>query len=154
MTTNHTADLTPEEEETTRFLQALVGEILRLLAEHFQGETTLNHLRIGSYIGLKSLYEGRSTSNKDIAEVLNISRPTVSRIVGDFIDQGWVVEAPNPEDGRARLLRIADDHPLADNFERNFRVLFNDLLDRYDAGKLIKVDPAKKSYRPRTTPLD
>lgn len=138
--------LTPTELQTTRYLHELSADFMRLLSEHFGGETTLNHLRIGNYIGLNSHYLGQPTSNKDIAAALGISRPTVSRIVGDFIDQGWVVEKPHPDDGRRRLLQIAPGHPAADRFEKVFRGRINDLLQRYDRGEVVQVDPSRKSY--------
>ena len=139
-------ELDDQELQTTHFLHALVGEILQLLAVHFEGQTTINHLRIGNYIGLMTLYENRSTSNKEISDALHIPRSTVTRIVADFIEQKWVVERPDPEDGRKKHLTIVPGHPLADSFEKDFRTLINDLLVRYEASDLVLVDPSKKSY--------
>jgi len=141
-----TNDLDKRELETTHFLHAFVGEILHLLSLHFKGQTTINDLRIGNYIGLMSLYETEPTSNKDISDALSIPRSTVSRIVTDFIEQKWVVEKPHPEDGRRKQLFIVPGHPLADNFERDFRALINDLLIRFESEKIVLVDPSKKSY--------
>lgn len=139
-------ELTEPEKKTTRILHKLSGEILTALAEHFGGATTINHLVIGNYIGMKSLHEKGATSNREISEALGISRPTVSRIVTDFISQGWVLEEQHPGDGRKRLLVINPDHPRADHFEKEFRRKVNKLLDLYDAQKIVKVDPAKKSF--------
>ncbi|MGI9341774.1 MAG: MarR family winged helix-turn-helix transcriptional regulator [Gammaproteobacteria bacterium] len=146
MRTTSDDHLTPLEEETTRYVHRMIGEIMRLLAQHFQGDTTLNHLRIGNFIGLRALYEGRPTNNRDIADSLGISRPTVSRIVSDFIGAGWVVERADPDDGRRRMLTIAPNHPDADRFEKAFRKLLNDLLERYEAGEIVQVDSGKRSF--------
>lgn len=139
-------DLNESELATTRYLHRFVGEILRLLSLHFQGQTTLTHLRIGNYIGLMSHYESKPTNNKEISLALGIPRPTVTRIVGDFIEQKWVVEKPDPDDGRKKQLFIAPGHPLADSFEKDFRQLVNELLERFESNKVVVVDAQKKSY--------
>ncbi len=132
--------------DTTHFLHAFIGDFLRLLSLHFKGQTTLNHLRIGSYIGLMSLYENKPTNNKKISEALDIPRSTVSRIVTDFVREKWVIERPHPDDGRRKQLLIVPGHPLADNFEKDFRSLLNDVLKRYESKKIVLVDPEKRSY--------
>ncbi len=132
--------------QTAQEIQAFIGLFLGTLAKHFGGETTLNHLRIGSYIGLMSLYVGDATSNKDIAETLGISRPTVSRVVHELIEQKWVRERPHPEDGRRRLIEIVPGHPASDRFERDFRRLLNTLLKRYEERGIIIFDPDKSSF--------
>ena len=119
--------------KTTHYLHAFVGDVLSLLSAHFSGQTTLNDLRIGNYIGLISQYEGRPTDNKEISEALKIPRSTVSRIVTAFIEKKWVAEHPHPEDGRKKQLFIVPGHPLADNFENEFRLLLHDLLDHLDS---------------------
>ena len=139
-------DVDSKELATTYYLHGLSGEILQLLAQHFQGQTTLNHLRIGSYIGYLTLYRSKGTSNKEISAALDIPPSTVSRIVNDFIDEKWVVERPHPEDGRKKLLYITPNHNQAVGFEREFRTLINELLRRYDAGEITQTDPNKKSY--------
>jgi len=138
--------LDEQELRTTRFLHSFVGEILSLFSVHFEGQTTINHLRIGNYIGLMSLYETEPTSNKNISEKLGIPRSTVSRIVADFIDQKWVIEKPHPVDGRKKQLFIVPGHPLADSFEKDFRALVNDLLVRFESHSIVLVDPRKQSY--------
>jgi DNA-binding MarR family transcriptional regulator len=138
--------LNKKELETTHYLHACIGDILSLLSLHFKGHTTLNDLRIGNFIGLMSHYDTEPTSNKRISAKLGIPRSTVSRIVTDFIEQKWVTEHPHPEDGRKKQLSIATGHPLADNFEKDFRVIINDLLERFESNKIVRVDPSKKSY--------
>lgn len=138
--------LEPAEFQTAQEIHAFIGQFMGILAKHFGGETTLNHLRIGSYIGLKSMYEGDATSNKDIAETLGISRPTVSRIVHEFIEQKWVCERPHPEDGRRRIIEIMPGHPASDRFERDFRRILNKMLKRYAERKIVLLDPDKRGF--------
>jgi DNA-binding MarR family transcriptional regulator len=145
MTGRHRS-LTDVEFNATREVFHFKTKLLDLLAEHFGGHTTLNHLRVGSYIGLRSQYAKVPTSNAEIARDLRLSRATVSRIVSDFIAAGWVSETPHPDDGRRRLLVICKSHPKADLFEREFRRHLNDLLARAKSGHLVLVDPDKRSF--------
>lgn len=41
---------------------------------------------------LKILLENRDISRADISRILNLNKPSVSRIIQEYIDQGWVVE--------------------------------------------------------------
>jgi len=140
------SNLSDVELRSTHELYRFKKDFVDLLADHFGGHTTLNHLRVGNYIGLRSQYESRPTSNSEISQSLGISRATVSRIVSDFIQCGWVRETPHPDDGRKRLLVITPDHQFADRFERALRLRVNELMDGYASGKIVKVDPAKKSF--------
>ena len=124
------------ERRSAHHVKSMIGEILRLLSLHFKGDSTVNQLRIGHYIGLASLYENKLTSNTDIAETLGIPKTTVSRIVADCMDKGWLVEVPDPDDGRRKLLGIDPDHPLADNFEHDFRALLDEALRLFEAGQI------------------
>ncbi len=108
-------------ELTGQEVQELMFEIFNLLAEHFDGDTTLNSLRIGNYIGLKSIYYGVPTNNKDIAATLNISPSTVSRLVTNLMQLGYIGEESHPSDGRVRLVSILQDHPEQQAFESSVR---------------------------------
>lgn len=138
--------LSAVERHSTHEIYRFKKEFVDLLAEHFGGHTTLNHLRVGNYIGLRSQYEIEPTSNGQIAQALGLSRATVSRIVSDFIQCGWVRETSHPDDGRKRLLVITPDHQFADRFERAFRRSVNELVDSFVSGKIVMVDPEKKSF--------
>jgi len=145
------SELSAEELRTTRYLHEFMLDILNLLANHFGGQKTLNHLRVGNYIGLYSLHLKRSTSNKDIAANLGLSRATVSRIVSDFVGEGWVTEFEDPDDGRRRKLRITPNHPNADRYEREFRSIVNSLLVEYGAQRISLVDIDKRSFSEQPT---
>ena len=101
---------------------------LALMARHFKGEATLNHLRVRNFIGLRTLFDRRSTTNKEISEVLGIPASTVSRIVAEMLARGYLSEQPHQDDHRVRLLTIVDGHPLAQAFESELKVLLDELL--------------------------
>ncbi len=132
--------------KSTRNVKIFIGDVLQLLAAHFHGETTINQLRIGHYIGLMSLYNRTATSNKDISKELGIPRSTVSRIVADYVKKGWVHEQPDPEDGRRKQIIIPLGHPLADNYEKEFRKRLNDLIHQHNTENFVLVDPEKDGF--------
>ena len=132
--------------KSAQYLKSYIGEILQLLSLHFEGGTTINQLRVGHYIGLMSQYKGKPTSNKNIADALGIPRSTVSRIVTDCIEKGWVIERAHAEDGRKKELLIVPGHPDGDNFEKDFRRLLNEAVQLFDSGKIIPVDPSKEGF--------
>jgi DNA-binding MarR family transcriptional regulator len=132
--------------KSAQYLKSYIGEILQLLSLHFEGATTINQLRIGHYIGLMSQYKGKPTSNKNIADTLGIPRSTVSRIVADCIEKGWVIETPHTEDGRKKELLIVPGHPDGDNFEKGFRHLLIETVQLFDSGKIVPVDSSKEGF--------
>jgi len=44
----------------------------------------------------------------DLAQLQHVAQPTMTSIVQRFEQDGWVSRAPDPEDGRATLIRITD----------------------------------------------
>ena len=116
-------NVTAKEFPSGHDIQELMVAIFGLLSGHFGGDATINQLRIGSYIGLKGLFEKEPTYNKEISQALNIPPSTVTRVVSELIAQGYVAEQVHLEDGRINLLTIDDDHPRAQGFESEILVL-------------------------------
>ena len=112
-------------------VQAFMTRVLGLMATHFRGDATLNHLRIGNYIALRDLFHGQATTHREISAALGIPTSTVSRIVTELMKRGYVTESLHPEDQRVRLLRIVPNHPLAQGFESEMRQLLHDMLSRH-----------------------
>lgn len=113
---------------TPHRVQDFMSRVLALMARHFRGDSTLNHLRIGNYIGLRDLFDGTATTNKEISEALGIPTSTVSRIVTELMKRGYVAETLHPDDHRIRLLRIVPGHPLAQGFETELHMLLREML--------------------------
>ncbi|MGI9307910.1 MAG: MarR family transcriptional regulator [Gammaproteobacteria bacterium] len=132
MTSSHSRELLGSQDQkqgvwahSTRE-QEFFGDLLAMLATHVGGESTLNLLRIGHFISLRSEYQYCETSNAEISSQLNIPRSTVSRIVSDLIEAKMVLEQTDPDDGRRRLLKIADQHPDKGTIERSLYALVRD----------------------------
>jgi len=56
------------------------------------------------------------------------------------LQRGYIVETPDPDDGRVRLITHAPGHPLVLGFETELRALVNDLLQRYAEKRLVPVE--------------
>ncbi len=50
--------------------------------------------------------DAAGTRGSVLAERLGITKQAVSKLVGDLIDQGVVEQVPDPDDGRASLVRL------------------------------------------------
>jgi DNA-binding MarR family transcriptional regulator len=46
------------------------------------------------------------TRMTELAELVGVSKQAVSKLVAEFVDQGMLELAPDPEDGRAKLVRF------------------------------------------------
>jgi DNA-binding MarR family transcriptional regulator len=117
--------------DNDRLVMEFTADVLGLLSRHFGGDTTLNHLRIGNYIGIQTLFHDRPTTNKEIANALGISPSTVSRTVTEFIARGYVGEQSHEDDGRIHLVSIINRHPLAEGFETELHKRVRGLLNSY-----------------------
>jgi DNA-binding MarR family transcriptional regulator len=123
--------VTSRNRDNDRLVMEFTADVLSLLSRHFGGDTTLNHLRIGNYIGIQTLFYGRPTTNKEIANATGISPSTVSRTVTEFIAHGYVREQSHEDDGRIHLVTIIDNHPHAERFETALHKRVTDLLNSY-----------------------
>ena len=50
----------------------------------------------------------RPWSQRDLAEQLHIDAPAASVLVTDLCERGWVTRAPDPEDGRRKVIEATD----------------------------------------------
>jgi DNA-binding MarR family transcriptional regulator len=91
--------------------QKFVFQALNIIAGFHSGETTLNQLRVAQYINWQSGCLGKSPTHRDITEALGIPGPTVTRAIAKFIAIRWLVEKPDPADGRKRISTMNPLHP-------------------------------------------
>jgi DNA-binding MarR family transcriptional regulator len=60
------------------------------------------------YTALSTLSKHESLRPGDLAAIIGVSRASMSRIADVMVEGGWVTREPDPDDGRAHLLRISD----------------------------------------------
>lgn len=69
------------------------------------------------------------TGQKQLGERLNLSKSTVSRLVSQLINRGWLERSPDAVDGRAVLVSLTDaGGQVADRLHRSRSRRFDDLL--------------------------
>jgi DNA-binding MarR family transcriptional regulator len=76
---------------------------LRILAEKYGGDRTLNEMRVMIQI-IRCHLDGRTCSVTALHKMTGIPIPTVSRAVANLQREGWLSEQRDPEDGRKRLI--------------------------------------------------
>jgi len=76
---------------------------LRILAEKYGGDCTLNEVRVIIEI-IRCHLEGRTSSVTTLHKETGIPMPTVSRSVANLQRDGWLSEQRDPTDGRKRLI--------------------------------------------------
>ena len=60
------------------------------------------------YTALATLAKRGPLRTGDLAEVMGIARPTMSRLADALVDSGWVRREPDPGDGRATQLTLSE----------------------------------------------
>ena len=76
---------------------------LRILAEKYGGDCTLNEVRVIIEI-IRCHLEGRTSSVTTLHKETGIPMPTVSRSVANLQRDGWLSEQRDPTDGRKRII--------------------------------------------------
>ena len=92
-----------EHDVTAQALVIFHRDLLKELAGKYGGEFTINELRIMNQI-IRCSLKGRHCSVTGIHKATGIPLPTVSRSVAHLQSEGWLLEQPDPTDGRKRLI--------------------------------------------------
>jgi DNA-binding MarR family transcriptional regulator len=79
--------------------------LFRTLAERYGGAATLNELRVMNQVILCRL-NGRSCNVTALHKVTCIPKPTISRVVANLQDDGYLSDRRDPDDGRKRIISI------------------------------------------------
>ncbi len=79
--------------------------LFRTQAERYGSAATLNELRVMNQVILCRL-NGRSCSVTALHKVTGIPKPTVSRVVANLQDDGYLSDRRDPDDGRKRIISV------------------------------------------------
>ncbi len=95
---------------------------LKILAEKYGGDCTLNEVRVMNQI-IRCHLEGRTCSVTNLHKATGIPIPTVSRSVANLQNEGWLSEQRDPTDGRKRLISFGPRslQKTPDDIERSIR---------------------------------
>ncbi|WP_136057315.1 MarR family transcriptional regulator [Microbacterium sp. K24] len=100
-------------------LAAVISPLRRALLAATRAEAGLPELSEAQIDVLRTLPRGLGRGPAEISAVLNLSRPTVSNLLGTMETEGLIERGPDPSDGRRVVVRASA------------RAL--DLFDRFDA---------------------
>ncbi len=92
---------------------------LTQMARKYGGDCTLNEVRILNEVISFNLL-GRSCSVSALHKATGIPTSTVSRIVKNFVSDGWLSERRDPTDGRKRIVSLG---------LRSLEQTFNDITE-------------------------
>ena len=95
--------------EITRALEQELGVLLRRLRKVMEDRAKLVHpdLNYAAYGSLMMLSQGPHRSS-EISDYYGLDKGAVSRMVRHLEELGFIERFPDPDDGRAHLLRLTD----------------------------------------------
>jgi DNA-binding MarR family transcriptional regulator len=116
-------------------LQEQVVAFVRAFGLHRPAETPCGKpVPVSEAHALAELARGDGLTQNQLAARLRLEKSTVSRLVGQLADRGWVEREPHPTDGRAVRLHLTERGArVADEIEEARRRRFADLLERIPA---------------------
>jgi len=113
----------PENPDLIDFLGQFPGHLFWRAAARVTGalsDVLPPGVDIHSYAALLALAGGATRSQQAIAEMVSISRTTMTRVAGDLADQGLVERVRNPDDRRSyALTRTAEGAAAARRWRRH-----------------------------------
>ena len=77
---------------------------------------------------LKYLYDHENVIGMDIQNEYSMTNPTVTGIIQNMENNGWITRVTNPNDSRSKIIKLTDKaikmkdelYELGDNLERRF----------------------------------
>lgn len=81
----------------------------RVLTNHYDGYLRDDGITVTQFSILRSLWYMKSTSQKDLQEVLVLQQTTLTRNLKPLIRDGYIRISPSPEDGRVKLVSLTDE---------------------------------------------
>lgn len=85
----------------------LMRRIRRVVCERAQ--QVHPELQSGAYSILATLYDVGPRRSSEIAETFHVDKGSVSRQVQQLVDLGLADRVPDPDDGRASIIRVTDE---------------------------------------------
>ena len=78
----------------------------RVLTSHYDSYLRPDGITVTQFSILRSLWYMKSTSQKDLQEVLVLQQTTLTRNLKPLIRDGYIQIKPSPEDGRIKLVSL------------------------------------------------
>jgi DNA-binding MarR family transcriptional regulator len=136
--------MTSADLESTRTLEAQVVAFVRAFGLHRPDETPCGRpVSVSEAHALRELAREAPLAQSELGAKLGLEKSTVSRLVGQLEDRGWVTRAPNPGDGRSVVVRLTAVGRRADRqIAAARRAKFERVLERIPEGERSSVHRA------------
>lgn len=117
----------------------LVGDVSRLMRRVYDRRVEPLGLTRAQWRVLVHLFRRDGVRQTELAQVLEIEKPTLGRLIDQLERKGWVVRRVDPSDLRARLLDVS---PNARDLTRKMEVLADAVRD--DALRGLSADDMER----------
>jgi DNA-binding MarR family transcriptional regulator len=114
----------------------LISDVSRLLRRVYDRRVEPLGLTRSQWRVLVHVYRREGVSQTALAQVLEIEKPTLGRLVDRLEEKGWVERRVDDRDQRARRLVVTDKaRPLIDEMEELAEAVHADALDGVGDGE-------------------
>lgn len=119
-----------------RNLGFLVHDVARLMRTAYDRRTKALGLTRSQWWVLNNLYVNEGITQSELADVLDVERPTLGRLLDRLEAKGWIVREADPHDRRAKRVRLSGEvQALMRSLRAIAAGLRDDALDGLDAGE-------------------
>lgn len=88
------------------YLAYLLARASHLISSAFHDQVRAAGLSVMEWRVMASLSEGPALSIKALSDIVLAQQPTVTKLVGRMVTQGWVVRTNGPDDKRQTLVTL------------------------------------------------
>ena len=122
---------------TSLDLQNQIIAFVRAFGLHQPEQTPCGQpVTVAEAYALTELARCGSMPQSMLVERLNLAKSTVSRMVQQLVQRGWVERLPNPADGRSKLLQLTKEGVrITSDIERARQQKFEAVLQQISAEK-------------------
>jgi DNA-binding MarR family transcriptional regulator len=125
--------LMTQNEVQTQIFQEQLMQFVRGLGLHRSDATPCGFpVSLAEACALVALRNEEPLSQRELVRVLNLEKSTVSRLVVELIDRGWVVRERDVSDARVQLLRRTPAGITASDADSAAQSTFRELLAQID----------------------
>lgn len=129
------------EEDLSRNFGFLLADVSRLLKTDYDRRVHHTGLTRSQWWVLTHLYRRDGVTQAELADMLEIERPALGRLLDRLESSGWVTREVDPDDRRAKLVYLTDEiQPIMNDMRKSAADLRRDAtegLDTEDVEKLV-----------------
>jgi len=148
--------MTSTDEDLERNFGFLLVDVARLLKTSYDRRVRELDLTRSQWWVLNHLFRHEGIRQSELADILEIERPALGRLIDRLESSGWVRRQPDPQDRRAKQIFLTEDvAPIVSRMRRIASELRSDATDGLTADEQTQlVDTLMKIKSNLTKELD